>query len=170
MEKKRIIINHPCRIDPYKGKSLEITRNGNKIITTDGRATIGDIVEIEERLADKMVNTIFGDKTIASYVEEKKEEPEEETEETTTEDENTVVEGNEDEGENTEEDNNEESEDESEEDATEDDTNLSDMTVAELKAYAAENEITIPSSIKAKADIIEYIEEKLKEITSEEDE
>lgn len=177
MEKKKIIINHPCRIDPYKGKNLEIVRNGNIINTTDGRAAVGDIITVEEKLADKMVNTIFGDKTIASYYEEQKEETEEiseeeTTSEETTEDENTVDEENNGGEENTEEGNNESenSEEDNEDDSEEDDIDLSDMTVNELKAYAVENEIEIPSSVKSKADIISYIEEQLKEKTIEEDE
>ena len=173
MEKKKIIINHPCRIDPYKGKNLEIVRNGNIINTTDGRAAVGDIITVEEKLADKMVNTIFGDKTIASYYEEEqKEETIEGDIEETTEDENTVDEENNGGEENTEEGNNESenSEEDNEDDSEEDDIDLSDMTVNELKAYAVENEIEIPSSVQSKADIISYIEEQLKEKTTEEDE
>ena len=171
MEEKQIIINQPCRIDPYKGKSLEVIRNGNKIFTTDGRVTEGDIVTVNEKLAHKMVNMIFGDKTIASYLEEETTEEDNSADEEENDTANDSTENEEANEENNDEENSEEGNEEAEEETTEEDeVILSDMTVAELKAYATENEITIPSSIKSKADIIDYIEEQLKEKTSEEDE
>ena len=142
MEEKQIVINQPCRIDPYKGKNLEVVRDGNKIITTDGRVTVGDVISVNEKLAHKMVNMIFGDKTIASYLEEETTEEDDSTDEEV----NDTANDSTDNEEVNEENNDEEEAEEAEGETTEEDeVILSDMTVAELKAYAEENEITIPS-------------------------
>ncbi len=67
---KKILIKQNCKIAPYRDRQLEVIRNNKKIIVSDGSVKEKDKIYLEDNLASKIVNTIFGDKAIAEYIDE----------------------------------------------------------------------------------------------------
>ena len=70
LEMKKLEIKVGCHIQPYKNKQLEVIRNNEKVFISDGHVEKGDIVILEVDLANKILNTIFGDQVIAIEINE----------------------------------------------------------------------------------------------------